>query len=112
MIILLSDRLRRNQRLHMLALLMIIGGLVAYRWDTNIVSQLVVFNMVPQDIIPRYTAYVPSIYEILAGAGVIAYGFLGFTIGVRYLNLVDHGEPVTEPEVVSEAPAVAVGAAD
>lgn len=112
MIILLSDRLRQNQRLHMLALLMVIGGLVAYRWDTNIVSQLVVFNMIPQELIPRYTSYVPSIYEILAGAGVIAYGVLGFTIGVRYLKIVDHGETSTESEVTVDTPAVAVGAAD
>lgn len=112
MIILLSDRLRQKPRVHMLALLMVIGGLIAYRWDTNIVSQLVVFNMVPQEIVPRYTGYVPSIYEILAGAGVIAYGVLGFTISVRYLKIVDHGETVTEPEVSADMPAVAVGAAD
>ena len=113
MVILLSKRLRQNERLHMLALLMIVGGVIAYRWDTNIVSQLVVFNMVPQEIIPRYTAYVPSIYEIAAGAGVIAYGLLGFTIGVRYLKLVDHSQTAHEPEeAAAETPAIAVGATD
>ena len=112
MIILVSDRLRQNQRLHMLALLMVIGGVVAYRWDTNIVSQLVVFTMIPQEIIPRYTGYIPSIYEIMAGAGVIAYGVLGFTIGVRYLNLVNHEQTAHEPEFIADKPAVAAGAAD
>ena len=112
MIILVSDRLRQNQRLHMLALLMVIGGVVAYRWDTNIVSQLVVFTMIPQEIIPRYTAYVPSIYEIMAGAGVIAYGVLGFTLGVRYLTLDNHEQTAHEPEFIADKPAVAAGAAD
>lgn len=113
MIILVSDRLRQNQRLHMLALLMVIGGVVAYRWDTNIVSQLVVFTMIPQEIIPRYTGYIPSIYEIMAGAGVIAYGVLGFTIGVRYLNLVNHEQTAHEPEIVADKqPVVAAGATD
>lgn len=110
MIILLSDRLRRDHRLQLLALVCVVGGLVAYRWDTNIVSQMVVFNYQPQEIIPRYTSYVPSLAEILAGGAVVAYGLLMFTLGTRYLNVVDHGDAVTE-----EAPAItapAVGAAD
>jgi Ni/Fe-hydrogenase subunit HybB-like protein len=28
--------------------------------------------------------------EILSGAGVVAYGLLAFSLGVRYLNVVDH----------------------
>jgi molybdopterin-containing oxidoreductase family membrane subunit len=98
-IILLSSRLRRHPRLHMLALLLVVGGLVAYRWDVNLVGQLVVFGMMPQDIIPRYTHYVPSLVEFAAAAGVIAYGLLAFTLGVRYLKVVDHGEavPLYEP---------------
>lgn len=106
MIILVSERLRRDPRLQLLALLCVIGGLVAYRWDTNIVSQMVVFNYQPQEIIPRYTSYVPSLVEVLAGAGVVAYGFLTFTLGARYLKVVDHGDVVAE-----EAPAITVPAA-
>lgn len=90
MILLLNSRLRRHERLQMLALLLVVGGLVAHRWDTNIVSQLVVFNYVPQQIVPTYTHYVPSLVEIMAGLGVISYGVLAFTLGVRYLRIVDH----------------------
>lgn len=90
MIILLNSRLRRHDRWQMLALLLVVAGLVAHRWDTNIVSQLVVFNYVPQQIVPTYTQYVPSLVEVLAGLGVIAYGVLAFTLGVRYLRIVDH----------------------
>ena len=69
--------------------------------------------MIPQEIIPRYTGYIPSIYEIMAGAGVIAYGVLGFTIGVRYLNLVNHEQTAHEPEIVADKqPVVAAGATD
>jgi Ni/Fe-hydrogenase subunit HybB-like protein len=28
--------------------------------------------------------------EILSGVGVVAYGALAITLGVRYLNLIDH----------------------
>ncbi|MFW6096454.1 MAG: NrfD/PsrC family molybdoenzyme membrane anchor subunit [Chloroflexota bacterium] len=111
MIILLSSRLRRKPHLHVLALLCIVGGLVAYRWDTNIVSQIVVFNYLPQDLVPRYTAYVPSLIEILAGAGVVAYGLLTFTLGVRYLGIVDHSG-AHETEHAPETVALAPGAAD
>ena len=103
MIILLSDRLRRDEGLHVLALALVVGGLVAYRWDTNIVSQIVVFQYLPQELIPRYTQYVPSLIEIVAGTGVIAYGLLGFTLGVRYLKIVDHGEVLDAIPVVPGA---------
>ncbi len=105
MIILLSDRLRRHERLHIIALALIVGGLVAYRWDTNMVGQLVVFNYLPQGLTPQYTRYVPSLIEIVAGAGVIAYGLLSFTLGVKFLNVVNH-EAVEEEE--SHAPQIAL----
>jgi molybdopterin-containing oxidoreductase family membrane subunit len=90
MIILLSARLRSQPRLHILALLFVVGGLVAYRWDVNLVGQLVVSGALPQEIRPLYTHYVPSLVEFMAGFGVIAYGLLAFTLGVRYLKVVDH----------------------
>ncbi len=90
MVILLSARLRSQPRLHILALLLVVGGLVAYRWDVNLVGQLVVAGALPQEITPLYTYYVPSLVEFMAGIGVIAYGLLAFTLGVRYLKVVDH----------------------
>jgi Ni/Fe-hydrogenase subunit HybB-like protein len=109
MIILLNNRLRRNQLLHVGALMLVVGGLVAYRWDTNLVGQLVLFNYVPQELIPRYTQYFPSLIEFLAGAGAIAYGLMAFTLGVRFLKVVDHGEApqaVARPARVAGSPVV------
>ncbi len=112
MIILLSERLRRRQTLQILALLMVVGGLIAYRWDTNLVSQLVVFNMLPQDLTPRYTSYTPALIEIVAGAGVIAYGLLTFTLGARYLKVVDHSSAEAEELAPAPSPVAAASAAD
>lgn len=112
MIILLSARLRRQPRLHILALLLVVGGLVAYRWDTNIVGQLVVFGALPQDIIPRYTYYFPSLVEFATGAGVIAYALLAFTLGVRYLRVVDHTMVDEHAEHTDAEPIPALGATD
>lgn len=106
MIILLNDRLRSDRRLHMMALLLVVGGLVAYRWDTNMVGQLVVFNYLPQGTTPQYTHYIPSVIEIMAGLGIVAYGLTAFTLGARYLHVVDH-ETADSHEVV-HTPQIAV----
>jgi molybdopterin-containing oxidoreductase family membrane subunit len=103
MIILLSSRLRSQPRLHILALLLVVGGLVAYRWDINLVGQLVAFGVMPQELAPRYAYYMPSIVEFAAATGAVAYGLLAFTIGVRYLKVVDHSVEV-EPETTEAIP--------
>lgn len=108
-VILVSGRLRRQPRLHLLALVLVVGGLVAYRWDTNIVGQMVAFSALPTQIEPLYTAYRPALVEVLVGLGVIAYGVLAFTLGVRYLGIVDHSElpePVVEPVAIEPVTAV------
>lgn len=100
-ILLLIPYFRRNERLRMMALVLVALGVVAYRWDTNLVGQLVVFGTVPGSDVPLFTNYTPSLVEILTGVGVIAYGLLAVTFGVRYLNVIHHGEVVEAP---AEAP--------
>jgi Ni/Fe-hydrogenase subunit HybB-like protein len=108
-VILLVPKLRRQTLLQMLALALVVGGVVAYRWDVNMAGQLVVLTYLQQEVTARYTHYVPSLIEFLSGAGVVAYGALAVTLAVRYLNLVDHrpGEPEAE-----EVPIPAAAAAD
>jgi Ni/Fe-hydrogenase subunit HybB-like protein len=104
MIILLSSRLRKNERLHILALAMVVGGLVAFRWDTNIAGQLVVLNDLAKGTVTSYTNYFPSLIEVMVGAGVLAYGVLAVTLGIRYLRVVDHSEveeTVLQTDVIS-----------
>jgi len=87
--ILLKSNWRSNPSLRMAALGLIALGAVMYRWDTNLVGQMVVLTYLPQEIVARYTTYTPSLVELVSGAGVLAYGLLAFTIGVRYLRVVD-----------------------
>ena len=82
--------------------------MVAFRWDTNITGQLVIMPYITGQAI-AYTSYRPSLIEIVTGSGIIAYGLAAFSLGVRYLRVVDHtlieekhahvnveaGEPVT-----------------
>jgi hypothetical protein len=44
--------------------------------------------------------------EILSGAGVVAYGALAITLGVRYLNIVDHRAHQAEVHVAAPASAL------
>ncbi len=99
LVILLNARLRNRPALHWLALLFVVIGLFAYRWDTNMVGQLVVFSYLPEQTLPLFTGYTPALIEWQVGLGVIAFGLLGFTLGVRHLHVVDHrlGNTIHQP---------------
>ena len=90
-VLLLYEKTRRHPVARMVALALVVGGVAAYRWDTNLAGQLVVMTYLPHSIQTLFTHYTPSLIEFLAGAGVVAYGLLAFTLGVRYLRVVQHG---------------------
>jgi len=89
MVLLLYRPTRINRFWRMVALLLVAAGVVAFRWDTNITGQLVLMSYVPGAAI-TYTSYQPSWIEVLTGAAIIAYGLTAFSIGVKYLRVVDH----------------------
>jgi Ni/Fe-hydrogenase subunit HybB-like protein len=89
MILLLYKPTRTNRFWRMAALLMVAIGVVAFRWDTNMTGQLVIMPYITGQPI-TYTSYRPSLVEILSGAAIIAYGLTAFSIGVKYLRVVDH----------------------
>jgi molybdopterin-containing oxidoreductase family membrane subunit len=101
-ILLVIPRFRHIPALRMLALALIVGGVVAYRFDTNIAGELVQLSYLPNGIIARYTSYFPSLIEFLAGFGVISYGALVVTLGVRHLHIVDHGALTESPSEINE----------
>ena len=107
MIILLTKRFRENHILRMIALALVVGGLVAYRWDVNMAGQLVLLSYLPTDITARFTSYVPSLIEVMVGAGIIAYGIMAITLGVRYLGIVDHSQVHSEEYVEDFQPLTA-----
>ncbi|HUV27662.1 MAG: NrfD/PsrC family molybdoenzyme membrane anchor subunit [Anaerolineales bacterium] len=104
-ILLLVPRFRKSWSAQVIALMLIVAGVVAFRWDVNMSGLLVVLTYLPQEINTIYTTYFPSIIEIISGLGVVAYGVLAVTIGVRYLNLIDH--PSRGEEVIEKPVAVA-----
>ena len=101
MILLLNRRTRLNPFWRMAALLMVVGGLVAFRWNINLAGALVVLSYLPGQATASFTSYTPSLAEWAVGLGVIAYGFLAFSLGVRYLRVVDHRFTEEEHETVA-----------
>lgn len=99
MILLLYKPTRINRFSRMLALLLVAAGVVMFRWDTTLTGQLVLMPYIPDAII-TYTTYRPSLIEILSGAAIIAYGLTLFSLGVKYLRVVDHTLVEAEHEEV------------
>jgi Ni/Fe-hydrogenase subunit HybB-like protein len=89
MILLLYKPTRMNRFWRMIALLLVAAGVVAFRWDTNIAGFLVVMPYISGQAI-AYTSYRPSLVEIMTGAAIIAYGLTAFSLGVKYLRVVDY----------------------
>lgn len=105
MILLLNRQTRGHRFWRMFALALVVGGVVAYRWDINLAGLLVVLSYLPGEPVSVYTSYRPSLIELVTGAGVIAYGMLAISLGVRYLHVVDHRLMEEEAELVKvEAP--------
>ena len=100
LILLLYKPTRINRFWRMLALFLVAAGVVAFRWDTNITGFLVVMPYIPGQAI-AYTSYKPSLIEITTGAAIIAYGLTAFSLGVKYLRVVDHTLVDTEHETVT-----------
>jgi Ni/Fe-hydrogenase subunit HybB-like protein len=99
MILLLNKRTRMNRFWRMLALLLVAVGVVAFRWDINISGFLVVMPFAPGQAV-GYTNYFPSLVEFLSGVAIIAYGLTAFSLGVKYLRVVDHSLVEAELEQV------------
>jgi Ni/Fe-hydrogenase subunit HybB-like protein len=95
-VLLLTARTRQHPFWRMVALGLVVIGVIAYRWDTNISGLLVVMPYLPGQQAVAYVSYAPSLVEVVTGLGVIAYGLLAFSLGVRYLNVVDHRAAVEE----------------
>lgn len=110
MVMLLTPYTRRHPFWRMLALGLVVVGVIAYRWDTNLSGLLIVMPYAPGQAAVAYGSYTPSLIEMLAGMGVVAYGLLAFSLGVRYLGVVDHRLAIEETSAVRVSSAETVPA--
>jgi len=87
-IIFLYPGFRRNDRLLMIAAGLAVVGLVVNRWNVTL-SGLVVPPVWSPGRLGQVVvySYFPSLVEVAVTIGIIGYGFLMFTLGVRHLPL-------------------------
>ncbi|MCU0489432.1 MAG: polysulfide reductase NrfD [Anaerolineales bacterium] len=87
-LILLLPNLCQRRPLVMTALGLVIVGVVLNRWNITL-SGLVAPPQWSPGVLGNViaTSYFPSLIEIGVGLGIIAYALLGFTLGVRYLEI-------------------------
>lgn len=51
---------------------------------------MVVVSYLPGPLQIAYTTYRPSLVEWITTLGILSYGLLAFSLGVKYLRVVDH----------------------
>jgi Ni/Fe-hydrogenase subunit HybB-like protein len=92
-LILLLPNLCKRRELVMFALSLVVVGVVINRWNITL-SGLVAPPEWSPGILGNVIAvsYFPSLVEIGVGLGIIAYALLGFTLGVRYLEIYPRAE--------------------
>ena len=85
-IIIFVPQLRRNIWVLIFGLTMIPMGVVVNRWNTTL-SGLVVPPEWSPGVIGNVVAarYFPSVVEVMVAVGIVAYAWLGYTLGVKFL---------------------------
>lgn len=87
-IIIFVPQLRKNIWVLIFALTMIPMGVVVNRWNTTL-SGLVVPPDWSPGVIGNVVAarYFPSVVEVMVAVGIVAYAWLGYTLGVKFLPI-------------------------
>lgn len=103
-LILLWSRLRRNPRNVMIAAFMIIVGLVINRWNMTLSGFVVPLDWTPAggNTLPP-NSYAPNLVEYIVAAGIVAYSWLFFSLGVRFIRLYPDSRDLEPNESVSVA---------
>jgi molybdopterin-containing oxidoreductase family membrane subunit len=96
-VIMLWRRLRLNQYALMLGTFMIIAGLLINRWNMTLSGFVIPLDWSPgvKDVF-SVNNYSPSLIEWGVGIGILAYSWLVFTLGVRFLNIYPEARDLAE----------------
>lgn len=99
MLLLLWPRMRRNHNVIMLATMMIIAGLVINRWNMTLSGFTIPLDWSPGvgDVFP-VNQYAPALIEWIVAIGIVAYSWLAFTLGVRFLNIYPHARDLIDDQ--------------
>jgi len=99
-VLLLWPRLRQNPRIVMVATFMIIVGVVINRWNMTLSGFVVPLDWLPGERSLPPNTYVPNLVEYLVAAGIVAYSWLFFSLGVRFINLYPESKPLDNGDAI------------
>jgi len=112
-ILLLYQGFRRDDRLVMLALGLIVMGVVVNRWNVTLSGLIAPPEWSPGVLGNILVAtYTPSTIEILVSIGILGYALLAFTLGAKYLPIFSRKWARREEKAVSQSAETGVSAAD
>jgi Ni/Fe-hydrogenase subunit HybB-like protein len=87
-VILLMERLRRDDRAVLVGLGLLVFGVIVNRWNTTLSGLIAPPTWSPGVLGSVVTAaYAPTWVEVAVSAGIIGYAWLAFTLAVRYLRI-------------------------
>lgn len=87
MVLLLKRKYRAKKSFLLAALLLVVLGLVVFRWDTTMVGQMVALDPLYGASDSIAASYTPSLVELVTSIGIVAYAILLISFGVRKLGL-------------------------
>jgi len=107
-IFMLWRKTRANRNILIVGALMIIAGLVINRWNMTLSGFVIPLDWSPgvRDVFP-VNQYQPSLIEWGVAVGILAYGGLAFTLGIRFLNLYPKARNLPPEQMVTTADAPA-----
>lgn len=104
-IIMLWPRLRNNRAVLMLGTMLVIAGLVIYRWNMTLSGFTVPLNWSPGvREIAAINTYSPALVEWGVAIGIVSYGWLAYTLGVRFLRLYPEARPLQQTAAETSLP--------
>lgn len=104
-IIMLWPRLRNNRAVLMLGTMLVIAGLVIYRWNMTLSGFTVPLNWSPGvREIAAINTYSPALVEWGVAIGIVSYGWLAYTLGVRFLRLYPEARPLHQTAAETSLP--------
>ncbi|MCK6576576.1 MAG: polysulfide reductase NrfD [Anaerolineae bacterium] len=97
-IIMLWRRLRSNTNVLILGGLMIVAGLVINRWNMTLSGFVIPLDWSPgvRDVF-GVNSYTPALVEWGVALGIVAYSWLGFSLGARFLKLYPRAKSLNPP---------------
>ncbi len=107
-ILFLWRRARRNRYALVVAGALSVLGVVVYRWNMTLAGFVVPLDWTPGITSLPVNTYEPALIEWLVAAGIVAYSWLFWSLGARFLNLYPQAkswdELGTDDELAESAP--------